>query len=198
MRCKYCGQPGGFLNPVMSNGYHTQCFETKIRRETNAKKPPGNTPYDEFKRQMDEAAEEQRREREERQKRKTWDFGRRYGFDFDPQSDFFHGFTYAHETTDRGANDFGKWFNERFKRAWSEEERRMYEDAHEGGQSRTSWDGAQYERTRKQVAGVTVVVDKKRLKQLFFLCHPDKHENSERSLEVTRWLGEIKSQMEGK
>lgn len=45
---------------------------------------------------------------------------------------------------------------------------------------------------------VVVGIDEKRLKQLLMLCHPDKHGNSERATEVTRWLIELKEKLDRK
>lgn len=41
-------------------------------------------------------------------------------------------------------------------------------------------------------------MDQARIRQLLMLCHPDRHGNSETSSEVTRWLIDLKQQLEGK
>lgn len=40
-------------------------------------------------------------------------------------------------------------------------------------------------------------LDQARIRQLLMLCHPDRHGNSETSSEVTRWLIDLKQQLEG-
>lgn len=40
-------------------------------------------------------------------------------------------------------------------------------------------------------------LDHARIRQLLMLCHPDRHGNSETSSEVTRWLIDLKQQLEG-
>lgn len=49
--------------------------------------------------------------------------------------------------------------------------------------------------TPRESESVQITIDRVRLKQLLLLCHPDKHSNSERASEVTRWLIGIKERM---
>lgn len=61
-------------------------------------------------------------------------------------------------------------------------------------QSRTQSE-QQRSQPNTETATVSVQIDAKRLKQLLMLCHPDKHANSERATDVTRWLIGIKERL---
>ncbi len=219
MKCKRCNQEGARKD---LGYYHPGCFESKLKEERrqetqayekkqkednerrreeqrahNANKEAKQSSTNDWwedalrrakaKKESEDTArekeaqkirDEERARQEAGNNKKQSGAGNRWGYD---------SYRVNFEDFEFDANAFNTIF-ENFRR-------RFYEGSAEQGPN------PHYEtftKTKKQeLASVQVTVDKKMLRKLMMLSHPDRHGNSEMSTDVTRWLIDINNKLNG-
>lgn len=89
---------------------------------------------------------------------------------------------------------------EQERRAFYEGQNNSYQrfGEHGPGSSKHNPDLKQETKSEEGPSAIRVVIHKKKLNKLLMLCHPDKHNNSELSLEITKWLVDLNNQLLGK
>lgn len=207
MQCRICGREG-----ASHTGFHTACFTRTVER--NAGVDP------EYKRREEKKQESSKREQTEQE----WEAYRRYKAAREEEQRKWNDPVekekrrqeweakerqrLTEEEERRRAYDAQRQAEEQARRQqgqsqqrppWENDFHRIFEEQFRYGSAGSAGRGFRPGPTvntgTAQAAGVTVVIDAARLKQLLLLCHPDKHGNSERSTEVTRWLIGIKEKL---
>lgn len=91
-------------------------------------------------------------------------------------------------------------YREQQRKAFYEQQNNSYQrfGEHGPGSSKHNPDLKQETKSEEGPSAIRVVIHKKKLNKLLMLCHPDKHNNSELSLEITKWLVDLNNQLLGK